>query len=274
MVTIESISYEKHNMGDPNFPITFHFANYDKGTVGFYMHWHEHLEFLYFVDNGATVILNNSQVVASKGDVVVVNSNCMHSMLYKPLGCRYHCLIIDKLFFDSFFAPLQEIVFNELINDKEVTDIFKLIADEMYNKKDYYKQTVKAYVSMLLSILSRKHSSPISCLNEQTGSQKLTMVKSAIDYISIHYKENISIDDIISYVGFSKYYFCHTFREVTGQTAFDYINVLRCNQAKKLIMTGKYNISESALMSGFNNFSYFTRTYKKHMGVLPSQDIK
>ncbi len=270
---MQSTSYEKHSRKDPNFPITFHPAKYNKTTAGIYMHWHEHIEILYFINGSANMIINNSQISVKQGDVAVVNSNCMHAMAVKPLDCRYHCLIIDKLFFDSFFAPFEGIVFNEIIRDEQVNSLLDLIANEMLEKKDYYKQTTKAYVFSLLSIMSRKFSASRSSITDKVGSQKLTMVKDAISYIGTNYKENISIDDIVSHIGFSKYHFCRTFKEVTGQTTFDYINILRCNQAKKLLSSGKYNISESALLSGFNNLSYFTRTYKKYMGVLPSNDV-
>ncbi|MFZ2538482.1 MAG: AraC family transcriptional regulator [Oscillospiraceae bacterium] len=270
---MQSMSYEKHSPTDPNFPITFHPEEYDNSTFGFYMHWHEHVEILYFIGGSANIIIDNLQISVKQGDIAVVNSNCMHSMAVKPLDCQYHCLIIDKLFFDSFFEPLEGIIFNEIIRDEQVNSLLDLIADEMSQKKEYYKQTTKAYVFLLLAVMSRKFSASTSSIKDKIGSQKLTMVKDAISYVGMHYKENISIDDIVSHIGFSKYHFCHTFKEITGQTAFDYINILRCNQAKKLLCTGKHNISESALLSGFNNLSYFTKTYKKYMGGLPSQDV-
>lgn len=270
---MQSTSYEKHSHDDPNFPITFHLERYDPSVTGFYMHFHEHIEILYFISGATEMQIDNSQISVKKGDVAVTNSNCMHAMALKPPDCHYHCLIIDKLFFDSFFAPMEGVVFQEKICDEEVNSLFELITEEMTQKREYYKQTVKAYVFLLLSVMSRRFCVTTASLKDKIGSQRLTMVKDAISYIGQHYRENITIDGIVSHIGFSKYHFCHTFKEITGQTAFDYINVLRCNQAKKLLGTGKYNIGESALLSGFNNLSYFTRRYKKHMGVLPSQDV-
>ena len=270
---MQDVIYEKHATMNPNFPIIFHPAKYTQGTVGFYMHWHEHIEILYFIEGCTDVIIDNTQITAKEGDIAVINSNCMHAMSLKPLDCKYHCLIIDKVFFNSFFDPMEAITFDNLIENPQVAQLLDNIAFEMSQKKDYYKQSVKANVFLLLCEISRNHNKFPSSIKDKTGSQKLTMVKNAINFINTHYKEPITIDDIVTYVGFSKYHFCHTFKEVTGNTTFDYINILRCNQSRKLLRTGAYNVSESALLSGFNNLSYFTKTYKKHMGVLPSQDV-
>lgn len=266
-------SYEKHSLQDPNFPLSFHPAIEFKSTVGFESHWHEHIELLYFMSGNAEMTVNTRQLFPKKGELAVVNSNCMHSMPYRSLDCRYYCIIINKNFFDGFFSPMKDIAFGELIADNKAGYIFELIAGEMEQKNGFYKQTVKAYTTLLLSLLARNFRVPVKMLEDKRLNQRLSMVKAAIGYISIHYKEDISIDDIVRHIGFSKYHFCHAFKEITGQTSFDYINILRCNEARRLIFSGKYNVSESALLSGFNNFSYFTRTYKKYMGVLPSREV-
>ena len=56
-------------------------------------------------------------------------------------------------------------------------------------------------------------------------------------------------------------------------TVIEYVNILRCKEAKRLISEGQ-SVSEAAIASGFNNLSYFTRTYKKYVGELPSSNKK
>ena len=89
-------------------------------------------------------------------------------------------------------------------------------------------------------------------------------------YEAHHHPEPFSMDSVCRETGFSKSYICHTFKEVTGQTVLDYVNFLRCNHARSLLASGKYNVGESALQSGFSNLSYFSRTYRRIMGELPS----
>jgi AraC-like DNA-binding protein len=49
-----------------------------------------------------------------------------------------------------------------------------------------------------------------------------------------------------------------------------YINILRCEHARKMLQNGNYRVEEVAYLCGFDNMSYFSKTYKKYMGCLPS----
>ena len=53
----------------------------------------------------------------------------------------------------------------------------------------------------------------------------------------------------------------------------EYVNYLRCAYAQQLLKDGEYNISETAVKSGFSDISYFTKVFKQQMGRLPS-DVK
>ena len=135
---------------------------------------------------------------------------------------------------------------------------------------DYYQAAVRANLGGLLVHLCRNWLEEADFQNAKQD-KKLYMVKTAIRYIREHMTENLTVESISTAVGFSKYYFCRTFKEMTGQTVIDYINATRCGFARWLLLSGRYNVSETAERSGFTNLSYFTKIYKKYMGQLPSQ---
>lgn len=270
----QEVSYEKIKYSDPNFPVTFHQDSLtDKRNTGFYLHWHEHLEIIYITKGRGTIIINNNQYEAQKGDTIIINSNSLHSMPTKPVDCTYHCLILDKRFCDRSLVPISEMEFNSHFCDKRVSNIFLLIEKEMKEKKFFYKASVQATTIELLVLLAREYATMTQKTDVKKGDNKQMLIKESINYISSRYYSELSIDEIAKQVGISRYYFCRAFKETTGQTAFDFINLLRCSNAQRLLQTGRYNISESAFESGFNNLSYFARAYKKHIGVLPSEDL-
>ena len=133
----------------------------------------------------------------------------------------------------------------------------------------YFKTAVKAETLSLFTHIYRTASRQ-DLPEGQQNSRKLDMVRSAISYIRQHFTEDITVDDICRHLGFSKYYFCREFRRITGRTVTDTINLLRCSHAKSLISSGRCNVSESAERSGFRNLSYFSKTYKRYNGILPS----
>lgn len=264
-----SITYEHHIHSDPDFPIIFHTDTLFLNKNDVLMHWHENIEILYFRDGKAVVDCDTISINAKEGDIIFINSGSLHCIQSESSVCEYDCLIADKRFCEGFGFPLGESRLISPIRDEPAQMVFDCIKKEMTEKTKYYKIAVKANVFLLLARLYRVAES--NTVDSAAKNNRLNMVRDSIAYIRNHYKENITIEDICNHIGFSKYYFCRTFREITGKTVLDTINHLRCDHARRLIETGRYNISESAEMSGFNNKSYFSKIYKKYMGLLPSE---
>jgi AraC-like DNA-binding protein len=267
---MNSSFYENHFHKDPNFPIIFHLDSLSYNHNSFAMHWHENIELLYFIEGTANVTSDTTQLQANTGDIVIINSNNLHEIHSVTPYCSYYCLIVDKTFCDSYSLFIGDITFKDLVNDSMLREYFDVIIQEMLNSKSHYKTAVKSAILSILVHLCRYYAVNHTTISHSRGNNKLDMVKAVISHVKTHYKDGLSIDEICSHIGFSKYYCCHTFKEITGRTIVDYINFLRCSHAQKLLSSGKYNVSESAELSGFNNLSYFSKMYKKHMGKSPS----
>ena len=96
------------------------------------------------------------------------------------------------------------------------------------------------------------------------------MVKMTIKYIRDNYSNKLLLEQIATNVYTDKYSLTREFKKVTNQTIVNYINSLRCKKASEMIKDGE-RVSEAARKNGFTNMSYFTKTFKQYMGVLPSE---
>lgn len=267
--------YEDHRHKDVNFPFIFHLDKLTQNNGEVYMHWHENLELLYFTEGSGVVACDAKQHIAREGDIIVVNSNNLHWIKSVMPGCSYYCLIIDKSFTDGFDIFVSDIIFKNIINDSLLRDYFDIIVQEMLNTGQHYKTAVKATVINLMVHMCRNYAVRGNVLKEKVRDQnKIEKIKESINYIKEHYTEKLSIDEICNHIGYSKYYFCREFKEIAGKTVVDYINSLRCNYGRILLTSGRYNVSECAEAIGFNNLSYFAKTYKKHMGKSPSEQVR
>lgn len=269
---MDSNSYEQHIFSEHDLPIFFHKDRITQGN-GIFLHWHENIEILYFRQGSAVVYCDTVPYSLTDGEIIVINSGTLHSIDAETPECFYDCLIVDKNYMQDAGFPLDEVHLSNIVKDSVCGLYFDEIRKELAAKNPYYKIAVKSCILGLFTRLyriSEKRSVPAA----QSPGKKLEMVRSAISYIRQHYKEEITIEDICRHVGFSKYYFCHEFKKITGKTVVDTINFLRCSHARSLLETGLYNVAESAEKSGFSNLSYFTRTYKKYMGFLPSETIE
>lgn len=85
----------------------------------------------------------------------------------------------------------------------------------------------------------------------------------------MNYTKAVSLDTIAEDLFMSKYYICRIFKEYTGFTITEYINILRIKKATQLLENSNQSISDVATELGFESASYFERTFKKIMNVTP-----
>ena len=94
-------------------------------------------------------------------------------------------------------------------------------------------------------------------------------MKDAISYIRTHYAEQISLESVARAGFVDKSVLARRFRRATGRTVVDYINAYRCREAQTLLLRGA-SVSDAAELCGFGNMSFFSKTFKKYIGKLPS----
>lgn len=92
------------------------------------------------------------------------------------------------------------------------------------------------------------------------------------DYISSNYSDgNLSIKDISEHVHLSSSYLCTVFKTETGQTLNQYLTNFRIEKAKQLLSDPRNKINEIAAQVGYSDCNYFGKTFKKVVGLSPSE---
>ena len=99
-------------------------------------------------------------------------------------------------------------------------------------------------------------------------------IQQAIDYIKKHYNLPLSVQELSSLCGISQGYFTEIFKSVTGKTPVEYIQQIRIDKSKELLLNTPLKIKEIAAKTGFKDEFYFSRIFKKLEGCSPSQFIK
>ena len=91
-----------------------------------------------------------------------------------------------------------------------------------------------------------------------------------IDYINEHYTENISSAMLSHKFGHEEAYFCRKFKKHTGLTIMKYIQILRMEKARKLLVETELPIQDIAIGCGFADAAYFNNCFKKLYRITPS----
>lgn len=102
-------------------------------------------------------------------------------------------------------------------------------------------------------------------------SDKLKLV---LDYIELHYAENLSVSKLAGLVYFSEYHFMRFFKKHMNMTCVEYINAFRLEKAVKLFEQGNTSILDVSLSVGFHNLSYFYKLFKRKYQMTPKAFLK
>ena len=89
-------------------------------------------------------------------------------------------------------------------------------------------------------------------------------------YIEQHYQDELSVDELAKVAGFSKYHFHRLFKSIVGEKLGEYITrvKLSCSTMKFL---NDEQITQIALSSGYETNASFSKAFKRHFGMTPSQ---
>ena len=275
---------EPMDMPDPHFPIKLHQISFDQqDQVIFPHHWHEQLEFLYFVAGEATIECGSTTIAASKGDLIVVNSNELHYGISRSTNLAYYALIADISLLNSKSIDAAETKFITLIsqnrillrnliaNDNKVTDCMLTIINEIKTREFGFELAIKSELYRLLTLLLRGHVATVLSKEEYTERLKNVERFSPIfQHIDERYMDDLSIEFLSEKTGLSRFHFSRLFKELTGRTVTEYVTATRLNKADYLLRHSSLSISDIAAATGFNDIYYFSRTFKKHKKISPS----
>ncbi len=262
--------FEQHIVNNKMLPFIFHLDRVDGGFSSSSLNWHANIEILYCISGEGAVFCGPRRCEFTPGTVVIANSYVIHNIVSET-GVRYYCLIPDRDFCRENGVPTESLHFSEIITDREITDKYLAIINAFATNAKCPSRTaeVRCAVLGLLAALYKNHAVSQEEVNVPDD-YNAERIKNAVRYIRQNYMEKITLDGLAEHCGVSKYHLARQFKKYAGQTIFEHINSVRCKEAKKLIDGGS-SVYAAAVTCGFENMSYFSRTYKKYIGTLPSK---
>lgn len=259
---------EMHIIKDMRLPFIFHFYQTKGPKVPPPRNWHENIEILYVTEGYGTIQYHEESIDVQAGDVVVVNANVPHAEIVRSPFYTSACLIIDRGFCLANSIDTSELYFSPHIRDGALSQAMNAVIAEYQNPDVPYRiSAIRSSVLQILVMLCREYSTPATVSQGQPN--LLSCIQKAIGYIRLEYAQDLSLDDIAARVGLSKYYFSREFRRVTGYSFVSYVNIVRCEQAKRLLRQTSMPVGDVGRACGFSNPSYFTRIFCELTGLRP-----
>ncbi|MBQ8296476.1 MAG: helix-turn-helix domain-containing protein [Ruminococcus sp.] len=275
--------------GSDEFPVHLQYGFHEKDDC--YLHGHEDFsELVIILDGSAQHIVNSQQYEVSKGDVFVINQFTEHSFMKAE-----HLKICNIMFRpDDVFANVYDMKkipgFQALfvlephysqnyyfcsqlrLSAGEFPAVENMITEMMnhYSKKDTgWKDLVFSEFSLLCIMLSKLYRTDrISPGNE------LLKLADAAAYIENNYCSSITTEELARMTGYSERQFLRLFKAAFSAAPKLYIASLRIKKAQQLLRSTEMSIGEIAWSCGYDDHNYFSRIFKKHTGMTPSEYLR
>ena len=218
---------------------------------------------IFVVSDGSGVLSTDDfEECLQKGDMFFLKAEERHS---------YYG---DENFKTSFFTFSGEMCLNILkYFGIEKSGVFKsknyrtceILIENFYN--DY--ENIAENYALLSAETYKIVTSFFSCA---TSSEK-TPIETVKSYIESHFAKEISLNDIMEFYPHSKAKLCRDFPQKYGMTVIEMLTKTRLEHAKILLRTNpRMTLSQIASNCGFNDTSYFCKTYKKTFGKTPREN--
>jgi two-component system response regulator YesN len=111
-----------------------------------------------------------------------------------------------------------------------------------------------------------------SAVSETKKAGKSKYVQETLTYIDMHYNDpDICVGSIAGYLNISEGHLSHIFKKETGYTILSYLTRHRIQQAKFLLKDCRIKVYEVAQKVGYRDIAYFSSTFKKQVGISPSE---
>ena len=252
-----------------SFPLRIKKYVYHNPTA--YIHWHEEIELLYFISGEGTVFCKYQNLKIKKGDIVLMNGNEPHSGCFDGDEIVYYCIQINTNFFHNLIGR-EYVVFKNLIEDPRCAGLLDRILE--HTSQDGFRETMKVKRALFdfLSVITENYVE--SVLNEEEykrSFKRLDTFNSILEYIHLHYDNDLSVQELANRFFISPSYFAHFFKGRTGKSVMEYINDIRLQHAKRFLEVENISIGEVARRVGFRDANYFSRRFKLYTKMTPVQ---
>ena len=138
---------------------------------------------------------------------------------------------------------------------------------------DAQKLLWKANILRLLAFLLRQMQDDTPSSSSNEADKYLLPVRHALSYVQTHYSERVTLQELADAAGYSVYYFCKLFKEITQLTPMQYVVRYRLEQSRKRLLLSDDPTETVMLEAGFHNYSYFWRAFKEIYGSLSLKPI-
>ncbi len=284
-MAVNQAGMETVQHGTSAFPIALYLIDLPHGTVSW--HWHQEFEIGIVTEGNVLCRIASIQSVLHPGDGFFVNSGSLHEMEPEKDGSpfRMHSAVFhpdlpaggrDTVFQQKYITPLMEnlsfpgtYLSRKIPWQSRILDHLEAVYTACAGQEFGYELSVRSSLSQILLEVLRNVPED-NGERSQVQIRKHARLQSMILYIQEHYGESVTLREIASAGSVSESECLRTFRQDLDTTPVTYLKSYRLQQAAYLLETTRRSSAEIAQICGFNDHSYFARSFRELYQLTPS----
>ena len=258
---------------------TYHIENAGR-SFQIPVHWHDEFEIIYVRSGFLTVSISGESYIGKTGEAFVVSPGNLHLMGSQTGTVDYYTFLFplkyisfrtDDMLDEKLLEPLNS---GHLMICPRVKDTAKELCEQLIEiyeaKKDESESKITTQVRtkiILLQFILEMWKKGFVIENDTSG--RNTVEKEMVSYIQQNFTGKISLREFGEQFHLSEKYISRYFKEHFHITLSQYVTYLRLEHAKQLLQDTDIPVTDVAMQSGYQNVSYFIRSFQKAYAVSP-----
>lgn len=230
-------------------------------------HLHTQLEMMFLFSGTAQMLVDGVNYTVKPGDLVLSFPNIVHGYRQSTGDAHGLMMILSSECCVDFHSqlmnscPVVPLIHKEALRP-DVQQVARAIEQEYMTGNNETVQ--RAYMQVILA-----RAMPQLKLKPQSSAGEQELLRRAMSYLSTHWKEPITLNDLAQAMGASKYHLSHLFSNRLHTNFRTYVNALRVERAQQLLRGSDASITDICYECGFESQRTFNRAFQQLIGSTP-----
>jgi AraC-like DNA-binding protein len=245
-------------------------------------HFHPEVELVFIKEGSGKRHIGNHISQYYNGDLIMVGPNLPHyGFTDRFSGTKTEIVLQFKEDFlgNAFFDKIELQVINRLIEKSKSGLSFSGNAKTEVGERLeslFYMNHFEKLIELLKILFILANTREVEVLNAtgiilETTTAKASRLDEIFSYVRKEFQNEITLEEVADQANMTVPSFCRFFKTNTGKTFISFLNEFRITHACKLLAETELSVTNICFESGFNNFSHFTKIFKRVTNMSPSE---
>ncbi len=240
--------------------------------VKYIPHFHEETELVFVLEGALDVTLENNTFVLNEGEICIITPDLIHNLYSREPNITFVIKLFPVIDLGNIVLTTPVVSPGSANYEFLRQHIYDIIEEDEKRLAGYeLSVNINAEKILLMILRNIEHQKSDDKFKLQLAN-KNDFLTSVTSFLETHYAEDFLLEDVAKYLNYTKSYFCHYFKRVTGVTFWRYYTIFRLEksiQAMKKHPGKRY--MEIAQESGFKNIRSFNQAFKEYHHCTPRE---